>query len=105
MDRGIIGVLALQGAFAEHISILHKLDVSAREVRTVNDLDGLDGLIIPGGESTVIGKMAVSYRLFDALRTLGQTGFPIWGTCAGLIFLAKDVGRAQPVLGLMDITV
>lgn len=99
-----IGVLALQGDFAEHLAVLSRLGASAREVRLPEDLQGLDGLIIPGGESTTIGKLATDYKLIEPLREFGKTK-PIWGTCAGAIFLSKDARREQPLLGLMDITV
>ena len=99
-----IGVLALQGDFAEHISMLKKIGVEAVEVRLPKHLDGLNGLIIPGGESTTIGKLAVAYNLIEPLREFGKS-HAIWGTCAGAIFLAKDIGRDQPLLGLMDIKV
>lgn len=99
-----IGVLALQGDFSEHIVMLKKLNVETSEVRLPEHLKGLDGLIIPGGESTTIGKMAVAYNLMDSLKIFGQRR-AIWGTCAGAIFLSKDVSRDQPLLGLMDIKV
>jgi 5'-phosphate synthase pdxT subunit len=99
-----IGVLALQGDFAEHISMLKQLGVETEEVRLPSQLKGLDGLIIPGGESTTIGKLAVAYNLMDPLKEFGQRR-AIWGTCAGAIFLSKDVRRDQPLLGLMDIKV
>ncbi len=99
-----IGVLALQGDFAEHITMLRKLGVSAAEVRLPEHLDGLDGLIIPGGESTTIGKLAQDFGLFEPLRRFGRNR-AIWGTCAGAIFLSKDARRPQPLLELMDITV
>jgi pyridoxal 5'-phosphate synthase pdxT subunit len=99
-----IGVLALQGDFAEHISMLKKLGVEATEVRLPEQLNGLDGLIIPGGESTTIGKLAVAYNLMEPLKQFGKN-HAIWGTCAGAIFLSKDVSRDQPLLGLMDIKV
>jgi pyridoxal 5'-phosphate synthase pdxT subunit len=100
-----IGVLALQGAFIEHIHMLQSLGVAAAEVRLPAELDSLDGLIIPGGESTTIGKLAVSYGLMEPLRHFAQHK-PVWGTCAGMIFLAKDIGHdRQPLLGLMDISV
>jgi 5'-phosphate synthase pdxT subunit len=100
-----IGVLALQGAFIEHQQALARLGVPVREVRLPEHLDGLDGLIIPGGESTVIGKLMVRYGLDDAIRRFASDGGAIWGTCAGMILLAKDVGRDQPLLGLLDIDV
>ncbi len=99
-----IGVLALQGDFAEHIVMLKGLGVEAAEVRLPEQLNDLDGLIIPGGESTTIGKLAVAYNLMEPLRQFGQQ-HAIWGTCAGAIFLSKDVSRQQPLLGLMDIKV
>jgi 5'-phosphate synthase pdxT subunit len=99
-----IGVLALQGDFAEHLVMLRRIGVEAREVRLPGYLEGLDGLIIPGGESTTIGKLAVAYDLMEPLRRFGQEK-AIWGTCAGAIFLSRDAHRDQPLLGLMDITV
>jgi pyridoxal 5'-phosphate synthase pdxT subunit len=99
-----IGVLALQGDFAEHIVMLRQLGVETTEVRLPTHLAGLDGLIMPGGESTTIGKLAVAYGLMEPLREFG-TAKAIWGTCAGAIFLSKDARREQPLLGLMDITV
>jgi 5'-phosphate synthase pdxT subunit len=99
-----IGVLALQGDFAEHIAVLKRLGQAGVEVRLPAELDGLDGLIIPGGESTTIGKLAVQYGLMDPLRALAASK-PVWGTCAGAIFLSRDARRAQPLLGLMDIQV
>src|SRR5215510_1891705 len=99
-----IGVLALQGDFSEHIAVLKRLNVETSEVRLPEHLKGLDGLIIPGGESTTIGKLAVAYNLMEPLKLFGQR-HAIWGTCAGAIFLSKDVSRDQPLLGLMDIKV
>lgn len=99
-----IGVLALQGDFAEHIAMLKKIGVEAAEVRLPKHLDGLDGLIIPGGESTTIGKLAVAYDLMKPLQEFGKSK-AMWGTCAGAIFLSKDIGRDQPLLGLMNIKV
>lgn len=99
-----IGVLALQGDFAEHIVMLRRLGVETCEVRLPAHLDGLDGLIMPGGESTTIGKLAVAFGLMDPLREFGKN-HAIWGTCAGAIFLSKDARREQPLLGMMDITV
>ena len=99
-----IGVLALQGDFAEHITMLKRLNIEASEVRLPVHLNGLDGLIIPGGESTTIGKLAVAYGLMEPLKQFGQR-HAIWGTCAGAIFLSKDIGRDQPLLELMDIKV
>jgi 5'-phosphate synthase pdxT subunit len=99
-----IGVLALQGDFAEHVTMLKQLNVDASEVRLPKQLDGLDGLIIPGGESTTIGKLAVAYDLMEPLKIFGQR-HAIWGTCAGAIFISKDISRDQPLLKLMDIKV
>ncbi len=99
-----IGVLALQGDFAEHIAMLKRLKVDASEVRLPEHLKGLDGLIIPGGESTTIGKLATDFGLMEPLREFGQR-HAIWGTCAGAIFLSKDAQRDQPLLNLMDIRV
>lgn len=84
--------------------MLSRLGVMGSEVRLPEDLDGLDGLIIPGGESTTIGKLATDYGLMGPLQKFGATK-AIYGTCAGAIFLSKDAGRKQPLLGLMDITV
>lgn len=100
-----IGVLALQGAFIEHEKMLKSLGVEAVEVRLPPQLDDLDGLIIPGGESTTIGKLATEFGLIEPLRQFAQTR-PTWGTCAGMIFLANDIGiDRQPILGVMNITV
>jgi 5'-phosphate synthase pdxT subunit len=99
-----IGVLALQGDFAEHIAVLRRLGVEAVEVRLAQQLDGLDGLIMPGGESTTFGKLAQDFGLIEPLRQFGRQK-PLWGTCAGAIFLSKDAHRPQPLLELMDITV
>lgn len=99
-----IGVLALQGDFAEHISMLKRIGVNTVEVRLPEHLNLLDGLIIPGGESTTIGKLAVAYGLMEPLKEFGRQ-HAMWGTCAGAIFLSKDVSRDQPLLGLMDIKV
>lgn len=99
------GVLALQGAFIEHLQVLRQLGVEACEVRLPEQLVGLDGLIIPGGESTTIGKLAVAYDLIDPIRRMVAEGIPVWGTCAGMILLAKDIGHRQPLIGVMDIVV
>jgi pyridoxal 5'-phosphate synthase pdxT subunit len=99
-----IGVLALQGDFAEHSTMLKGLDVTPVEVRLAKHLDDLDGLIIPGGESTTIGKLAEDFKLMEPLRAFGKT-HAIWGTCAGAILLSKDARRNQPLLGIMDIIV
>ena len=100
-----VGVLALQGAFIEHIHRLQALGAETTEVRLPAHLDELDALIIPGGESTTIGKLATTYGLIEPLQAFGRVK-PVWGTCAGMIFLAKDIGiDRQPILGLMDISV
>lgn len=100
-----IGVLALQGAFIEHEQVLRRIGVETQQVRLPQQLEGLDGLIIPGGESTTIGRLAVEYKLIEPIRALANAGKPIWGTCAGMIFMAHEVGRDQPLLRLMDIKV
>jgi 5'-phosphate synthase pdxT subunit len=101
-----IGVLALQGAFIEHINMLRRLGVDAVEVRLPEGLTGLDGLIMPGGESTTIGKLAVQYGLVEPMKAMARDGRPIWGTCAGMILLARNIGGGRhPLLSLMDITV
>ena len=101
-----IGVLALQGAFVEHITSLKKLKVEALAIRSAQDLMSLDGLIIPGGESTTIGRLMVHYGFVEALRELSQNGFPIFGTCAGMILLAKSVLALDvETIGAMDIKV
>jgi len=106
-----IGVLALQGAFREHRKLLESLGARVTEVRLPSDLNGLSGLVIPGGESTTMGKLMVDYGLREPLRDLALRGTPVWGTCAGAILLARDVIGAppqfghQPTLELMDIGV
>lgn len=101
-----IGVLALQGAFREHRHALERLGVEVREVRLPKDLEHLDGVIFPGGESTTIGKLMVNYGLDTALRDFHEDGGAIWGTCAGAILLATDIeGSSQPRLGLLEMTV
>ena len=100
-----IGVLALQGDFREHIEMLQSLGVETVEVRLPRHLDGLDGIIIPGGESTSIGRIGERYGLLEPLREWALQGKAMWGTCAGMILMAKDVGMDQPILGVMDITV
>jgi 5'-phosphate synthase pdxT subunit len=105
-----VGVLALQGAFIEHIRALNRLGVTAREVRSCNHLDTVEALIIPGGESTTIGKLLVRTGLYGAIRIRAASGMSIWGTCAGMILLGADVGdtgsrtgERQPLLRLMDL--
>lgn len=104
-----IGVLALQGAFIEHVHVLGRLGVEAREVRLPAELDGLDGLIIPGGESTTMLNLMRTFGLIEPLRDFAKGGGAIFGTCAGLICLAKDVHNSNNLttetLSLMDIKV
>jgi 5'-phosphate synthase pdxT subunit len=103
-----IGVLALQGDFEAHIKMLATLGVEGIAIRLPKQLEQIDGIIIPGGESTTIGKLMVSYNLQDMLQKKIQEGFPVWGTCAGLILLAKETDNAlagQPLLASMDIRV
>jgi pyridoxal 5'-phosphate synthase pdxT subunit len=98
-----IGVLALQGDFREHAEILTRLGVEPVEVRTLEDLEGLAGIIVPGGESTTIGKMMVSSGLLDGIRSFFYKGGPVWGTCAGMVLAASaTTGPSQPLLGLMN---
>src|SRR4030043_2285362 len=85
-----LGVLALQGDFAEHVSVLRRLGSEAQEVRRPEELSGLDGLIIPGVESTTISRLMEEYDLAEPLRRLAQDSFPVWGTCAGMIVLARQ---------------
>jgi pyridoxal 5'-phosphate synthase pdxT subunit len=103
-----IGVLALQGDFAEHAAALRRAGATPMEVRRPDQLAGLDGLILPGGESTTIGKLLVEWGLLAPLRERIGQGLPVWGTCAGAILLARDVRDAlpgQPLLGVMDLSV
>lgn len=99
-----VGVLALQGAFQEHIDILDRMGISCIDVRLPEQLIGIEGLIIPGGESTAIGKLAASYELMEPLRRFAAEK-PVWGVCAGMILLAREVGREQPLIGTMDVQV
>ena len=103
-----IGVLALQGAFREHIMSLEALGVSAPAVRLPKQLDGCAGLIIPGGESTAIGKLMTTYGFYDAIPASVEAGMAVWGTCAGAILIATEVRDALPdqrSLGLVDMVV
>lgn len=101
-----IGVLAVQGDFAEHIAILRKIGFQAREVRLPEHLAGLDGLIIPGGESTTLSRLMSIYNLREPIERMASEGRAIWGTCAGMIMLANEITEQDPVpLGLMDIGV
>jgi 5'-phosphate synthase pdxT subunit len=99
-----IGVLALQGDFSEHLTKLSGLGAATAEVRLPSDLEGLSGLIMPGGESTTFGKLAEDFGLLEPLREFSRH-HALWGTCAGAIFMARSINRKQPTLGLMDITV
>ena len=101
--RKRIGVLALQGDVREHVEILERLGVEPLEVRDVEDLEGLAGLIVPGGESTAIGKMLAHSGLLDGVRSFFYKGGPVWGTCAGMVLAASaTTGPRQPLLGLMN---
>ena len=98
-----VGVLALQGAYEEHVEIFKKLGVEPVEVRSVEDLEGLSGLIVPGGESTTIGNLMAESGLLDGIRSFFYKGGPVWGTCAGMVLAASaTTGPRQPLLGLMN---
>ena len=104
----VVGVLALQGDFREHGKMLKELGAEPREVRLPQDLEGLDGLIIPGGESTTMGKLMVAYNLQQPLCEFIAAGAMVWGTCAGLILLARETDNAlagQPLLATMRVRV
>jgi 5'-phosphate synthase pdxT subunit len=101
-----VGVLALQGDFREHLAVLDALGLDGVEARTEEELAGVDALIIPGGESTTIGRLAKIYGLIEPLRLRIETGMPVLGTCAGMIFLATaTTGPDQPQLGVLDAVV
>jgi len=101
-----IGALALQGDFREHLAVIARLGCEGVEVRTSDELDGVDALIIPGGESTTIGRLATIYGLMDPIRDRVANGMPVFGTCAGMIFLASGTtGVDQPQLGVLDVVV
>jgi 5'-phosphate synthase pdxT subunit len=101
-----IGVLALQGDFIEHEAMLHRLRVDTRQVRTADDLRNLDGLIIPGGESTTFCRLMADFHLYEPLGAFVRSGVPVWGTCAGLILLAKHASDLPfPTLQALDIEV
>jgi len=101
-----VGVLALQGDFREHIAMLRSIEVDTYEVRTPKDLERCDALIIPGGESTTIGKLATRYGLIEPIRQRCADGMPVFGTCAGMIFLATATTEGfQPQLGVLDAAV
>jgi len=102
-DRPRVGILALQGDVREHVGMLRGLGVEPVEVRAVEDLQDLAGVIVPGGESTTIGKMLVSSGLLDGLRSYFYKGGPVWGTCAGMVLAASaTTGPRQPLLGVMN---
>ncbi len=104
--RKRIGVLALQGAFIEHIACFQKLGAEALAIRLPRGFRGLDGLVIPGGESTTISQLTLSYGLMEVLRDLARHGFPVFGTCAGMILLAKSASDSTvETIGAMDIEV
>lgn len=101
-----VGVLALQGAFREHLAAMSRLDVTSREVRQLKDLGGIDAMIIPGGESTTMGKLLREWNMLDPLRRRIEQGMPVYGSCAGLILLCRSIeGSDQPRLGVLDATV
>jgi len=108
-----VGVLAVQGDFAEHAAMLREAAVSigepidVREVRLPRDLVGLHGLIVPGGESTTIAKLLIAYGLAEPIREAARAGMPLWGTCAGMILLSREIlgGEPDARFGLMDLTV
>ena len=101
-----IGVLAIQGDFAEHIAILRGLGIETQEVRLPHQFRALDGLIIPGGESTTLSRLMTIYELREPIQNMASGGKAIWGTCAGMIMMASEITEKDPVpLGLMDITV
>lgn len=100
------GVLALQGSVIEHMCMLRAIDsVETVEVKSSIDLIGIDGIILPGGESTVMGKLMKDFGMFDALKSRIEDGMPVWGTCAGIILLAKDIVDEVPHLSVMEIKV
>ena len=101
-----VGVLALQGDFREHLSILGSLGVETVAVKQSEQLESVDGLVIPGGESTTIGKMSVRFGLLEPLRSVIAEGLPVYGTCAGMIFLAGAITDGdQPLIGALDVVV
>jgi len=101
-----VGVLALQGTFIEHIDLLQQLSVEAPPIRLPHEVDSLDGLIIPGGESTTMLRLMKSLGLIEPIRRMARRGSPIWGTCAGMILLARSVSNYEmETLGLMDVKV
>lgn len=106
MTELCVGVLALQGAFREHVAAVTRLGATAREVRQLKDIDGIDALIIPGGESTTMGKLLNEWNMLEPLRQRILDGMPVYGSCAGLILLCRDIENSdQPRLGVLDATV
>ncbi len=107
MSAPRIGVLAIQGAFREHVRSLRRCGAEAVEIRKKEDLDGLSGLVFPGGESTVMGKLLVEWDMMERVRELIQSGLPVFGTCAGLILLCTDILEhpEQPRIGLLHASV
>ena len=106
MSQLCVGVLALQGAFREHVAAVASLGAKAREVRQLKDIEGIDALIIPGGESTTIGKLLNEWNMLEPLRQRILDGMPVYGSCAGLILLCRDIENSdQPRLGVLDATV
>jgi pyridoxal 5'-phosphate synthase pdxT subunit len=104
-----VGILALQGDFQEHEAVFQRLGAPTRQVRLPEHLDGIERLILPGGESTTIGKMLLAYHLFEPIRQRAGRDLAVWGTCAGAILMARDIVEGQlegqPLLDVMDITV
>ncbi|MGE4310636.1 pyridoxal 5'-phosphate synthase glutaminase subunit PdxT [Desulfovibrio sp.] len=106
MAARCVGVLALQGAFREHVAAVSRLGVAAREVRQLKDMDGIDAMIIPGGESTTMGKLLNEWHMLEPLRDRIMQGMPVYGSCAGLILLCRTIENSdQPRLGVLDATV
>ena len=106
MTNPRVGVLALQGAFREHAASMARLGVEAREVRQLGHMDGIDAMIIPGGESTTMGKLLVELGMLDPLRRRIKDGMPVYGSCAGLILLCREIENSdQPRLGVLDAVV
>ena len=106
MGAPCVGVLALQGAFREHVAAVSRLGATAREVRQLKDLEGIDAMIIPGGESTTIGKLLNEWNMLEPLRKRIVDGMPVYGSCAGLILLCREIENSdQPRLGVLNATV
>ncbi|WP_026975893.1 pyridoxal 5'-phosphate synthase glutaminase subunit PdxT [Alicyclobacillus contaminans] len=101
-----IGILALQGAVREHQQMLEKLGAETVLIKKPEHLDGIEGLVVPGGESTTMGKLLREYDLLQPIKAMGEQGLPVFGTCAGMIVMAKRIqGADEPHLGLMDVEV